>query len=221
MTERDPIQATGHSGCDNYPEYLDQAWGYSYVARDIVSVATLDRHDQFVDAEADELDELERDELDDFLLWGVARGYRSEGRIDGFVDCVDRLLESDDGHAALDYREIHLSAARSLVSAHRFDRARDVLDRYVDRWPDAAMPAQRERCLVEIEAGDGGGEQVRSFLATHDDPEAALELAEDLAAADRPDLARDVVARARERTRQRGDSALMVDVELIERQLEE
>ncbi|MFB6262776.1 MAG: hypothetical protein ABEL76_03975 [Bradymonadaceae bacterium] len=210
-------------GCDDYPYYLDQTWGYSYRARDVVSVAALERHDELVEADPGTLGDVDVGELDDFLTWAVARAARANGALDEFVDRVDGILTSDDDHPALNYREVHLTAARTCLRDGRFDRARDLLDSFEHRWPDRAMPARRESCLLALEADgpEAARERVEAFLEVFTDPEAALELAEDLNEVGSDELAGDALRKARRRAEERGDGALLVDIELLERRLGE
>lgn len=210
------------SRCDNYERYLEDAYGYAYAARDIVSVASLECHDALTESPQKTRREVDG-ELNDFERLGLARGLYQNGDAAGFADQLETILESDDHHPAVTYMELPLLAARLLAGEGDYERAQDFLEDAAERWPDHATAARREKALVTLlDEGREAAVTVYQQLADDnpDDPELRFEFAEDLAEHDQPHMARVWLERAREVAERVDDRAILVDIELLEERLE-
>jgi len=211
------------SRCDNYERYLEDAYGYAYAARDIVSVASLERHDALTEAPEKTRREVD-EELNDFEQLGLARGLYRNGDAVRFAEQLEQILASDDHHPAVTYVELPLLAARLLAGEGHYERAQGFLEDAIERWPDHAIPARREKALVTLlDEGREAAVTVYQRLADDnpDDPELRFEFAEDLAEHDQPHMARTWLERAREVAEEVDDRAILVDIELLEERLED
>lgn len=203
---------------DNYETYLLDEYGYAYGARDIVPLRTLERHDRLVEHPRATLEDLDRDELDDFERFGLARGFAEREEFEAFATCIDRLLASDDEHEGLQYHELPLYAAIVGLRQGEHDRAATWLEAAIDRWSDRARPARllMARVALDREDEERAAEIHESLAEDHpEDPELTFEIAEDLAGAGAEARASEWVERTRERARDTGDRAVEVDLNVL------
>lgn len=209
--------------CDNYERYLRDEYGYAYNARDVVELQELERHDRCRSAPREVFGEQELAELGDFSLLGLARGMCELDEIEPFVEIVERLVASEDSHPAVVYHEIPLLAGLVLAEDGRHETAIALLDRGIERWPDARLPALQQKALVLLDAeGADSATELWERIAEQwpDDAELRFEIAEDLWRAERPRLARRWLNEARSTAERVGDDPLLVDIDVLEERLE-
>lgn len=208
---------------DNYERYLEDEYGYEYGARDILPIRVLESHDRLADDPEAGLADRELDDLGDFERLGLARGFAAAGAFESFADVLDRLLESDAEHEAVRYPELPLLGARIALRHGADERALDWLRRGTERWPDRARPARLLRARITLRRGDHerAAELYESVAEDHAaDPELAFEIAEDLVAEGFTDWASEWAARSRETAQRVGDTAIEVDLDVLEARIE-
>ena len=220
--DEDVSSSAPESRCDNYTSYLDETYGYTYGARDIVSLEALEHHDALLAGSEAGLDGRDPDELDDFLRLGMARGWRRQEQIDRCVQVLEVVLNSDDNHPAVDYREVYLLASRTLADKGRYERALSVLERAID-WAERDARAFRQLkglVLHRMGAEDQAGNVLDALSRDRpDDVDMHYEIAEDFAIVGDDEAARRWIDRTRDVADRHGDRAIEVDLDLLEARL--
>lgn len=211
--------------CDDYEEYLAETRGYSYDARDIVTIETLRRHDALRTDPAEALDDrdLELDDLDDFERLGAARGWLRRDEPTKFWEAIQPVLEEPEDNRAVSYADAHLWVAGVLADAGKYEAARRLVGEFADQWPDDPRGRQMEaRFLVETDGPEAARKAYEQLVDEFgEEVELLYEIAEDLEAVGATELAREWLERTRERAEELGDRAILVDLELLEQELED
>lgn len=210
------------SRCDNYDEYLEDTLGYAYGVRDIVPVGTLRSHDRLREDPETHLGDRSLQDLSDLEKLGLARGLKRNNDLDGFASVIEDLIHSDGADPGVDYPEIPLLGALVMHRSEHFRHARAWLDQAIEKWPDRSRSAKllKGRVLLNAQGGDAATEHYEALVSAHpDDPELSFEIAEDLAAEGKPELATRWLGRARQTAEDVGDRAILVDIEVLESRL--
>ncbi len=205
---------------DNYPEYLDQAFGYAYEVADVMTQAEIARHEGIVHASADELDALDPSALDDFDRWALARAWRRLGEVERYLDTARLLLASEAEHPVIIYSEISRGVALDLADAGRLDEALEQLRVHLQRW-DSDIQARELKGIIEFVATGDDATALEELVAEFpDDAELRLDIAEDLWRFGGIEAARTWVHNARSAAVASDDRAALVDIELLETRIE-
>lgn len=200
---------------DNYPEYLEQSYGYAYEVADVLSQAEIARHEKLTHATAAELDGVDLDGLSDLDRWTVARARRRLGQFDRYLEICSKLLDSDQEHPVVVYSEISRWVALDLADAGRLGAARQRLKAHLQRW-EGDVQARELIGIIEFIDADGDDGYLKELAAEFPgDAELRFEIAEDLWRFGRVEAANDWVNQARRAAEASGDRAALVDIELL------
>ncbi|MGM0558008.1 MAG: tetratricopeptide repeat protein [Myxococcota bacterium] len=202
---------------DDYPEYPEDEYGYTYDAWDLLNLGETDRHDRLLEAPLDELEALDLETIDDLQRLAVARGFRRQGERQQFIRTCRQILKTDARHPALVYPEVSVFAAREMA---REDPARALawLEEFEDQ-ADELMEGRILAAVLESKLKDSRS-KLEALVDEHrDEPEMYYEVADEYLRQQLPDLARQWLGDAREKARSVGDRALLVDIELLEAKL--
>ncbi|MFP4598920.1 MAG: tetratricopeptide repeat protein [Persicimonas sp.] len=202
---------------DNYPEYVEQVYGYAYEVDDVMSQQALARHDELLRATPDQLEQVDVGSLDDFQLWAVARAWRRQGDFDRFVEFSERLLSSDNQHPVVIYSEISRGLARELAGVGRLQDARERLETHLQEWEGDVQARQLAGVIDVLEDDEQDNDEQLRRLAREfpSDAELRFEIAEDLWRFGSHQPAEKWLDEAREVARETGDHATLVDIELL------
>ena len=174
---------------DNYLDYPEDEYGYTYDVWDVVAVADADRHFEIRDFSEDELGALDYEELDHFQLWAAARAHLANGNQEDFVDLAGQLLgDTDERHPVLVYHEVAVHAARVLAETDP-----DAALEWLGRWDEARDELMEARILEavlasKLEDAEAAFETVLDEFP--DEPELLYEIAAEWERQGHPDQAR-------------------------------
>lgn len=208
--------------CDNYEDYLSDEQGYAWDARDVVSVDTLERHDDILALTGEELQELVPADYDDFIRWAIARRWHQLDRLEPAIEVARTVVDGETDHRAIHYSEARLAVARLLEEAGRLDEAVEMTTTLAEE-DDTYRPYGRLlHAMIRLRSGKGAGgdraeEILDSLYETHsDDAELQYEIAEDLARSGFGEMAETWIERTSETAERTGNRAVQVDLELLE-----
>ena len=201
---------------DNYPEYPEDEYGYTYDAWDLLSLSEVDRHDELEQAPLEVLDALD-DELDDLERLAVARAFRRHGRDDDFIRLCRAILGSDERHPAVVYPEIAVFGARELAREDQ-PRARAWLDEFAEEI-DELMEGRILQAVLEDLLTDSSDLLDTLVEEYEDEPELYYEIAEEFLRQQAGEPAREWLQHARKKAEAVGDRTTLIDIELLEAQL--
>jgi tetratricopeptide (TPR) repeat protein len=204
---------------DNYPEYPEDEYGYTYDAWDLLTLEETDRHDELITSSPEVLESLDTDELDDLERLAVARASRRIGETDRFITTCREMLESESRHPAIVYPEIAIFAGRELASDDK-PRALAWLDEFYERAQEL-MEGRILRAVLQTLVSDES-ELMDSIIEEYgDEAEMYYEVAEEFDRQGDTDAARSWLEQAREKANATGDRATLIDVDLLARELPE
>lgn len=211
---------------DGYPEYVDDELGYNYHAWEVISASESKAHQQIKRADYSELDALADafHPLSDLLRWAMARRHLRQGERPRYFEAVRHLIEGDKEHPALHYPEIMVDMARRLAEDGNLDESRQWLTRLESTWPEFqdAIPLVGAQLLIFAGRFEQGHQAFENALEPHgDDVDLRIETARDFQRMDAIDFARKWLRRARALAEELGDTASLVDIDLMERSLAE
>jgi hypothetical protein len=227
MNEKNPTPPAASSIEDNYPEYIDDEFGYAYEIADRMTQREIARHDELLHADAAALDALDKNELEknelgelnDLELWATARARRRLGDEARYFAICEALLASDDEHPLIIYPEISRRVAFQRALAGDLDPARARLAAHLERWPDD-LQAEQLAAVLDFLASSDDDAMRRLVERFPRDAEIRFEIAEDLWRLARPDAAFAWLDEAR-RVATLHDRATLVDVELLAARMSE
>jgi hypothetical protein len=123
----------------------------------------LQRHDEIVEMTREEVSALDVSTLNDLHLWAVAQVLAFDDETDEETELPPldaaaeaifiRLIDSRNGHPALDYGAIGISLVEEYMSQRRFDKAREVLPRVARHTPDDSHIEERFEAMFLIMEG--------------------------------------------------------------------
>lgn len=203
---------------DNYQEYPEDEYGYTYDAWDLLGLSEVDRHDDLIAASLDELQARDLDALDDLEKLAVARGFLGHDEVEPFVEACRSILESDVRHPGIVYPEVAVYAARILA---RFDRPRALawLQDF-DEQAEELMETRILRGVLEVFVNDSTEALDEIVEEYTDEPELYYEVAEEYLRQEDLGRAREWLDQAREKARSVGDRATQIDIDLLSSKLD-
>ncbi len=208
---------------DGYPEYVDEELGYNYHAWEVISAAESRRHEQIRRMEADQLKGLQQklSPLSDLERWAFARRFLHQDDMEAYFDFVQRIVEGALDHPALHYPEIFVDVARRRAALDELDRAGEWVDRIEQTWPEFsdAIPLLRAQLLLYAEKTEDAEEAYDKAIKPHKDVDLLIETAEDFHRLGSDETALHWLTRARGLAEETGDTASIVDIELLQRKL--
>lgn len=209
---------------DDYPDYVDDELGYRYHASEVISAAESRRLQRIRILDSDRVTDLEDqlDEYTDLERWALARRHLRDDRRHNYLQHVQAIVDGPLDHPALDYPEIFVDLARQRARNGDLEAARQLVDRMQTHWPqlDEALPllhAQTRLWAGDVDEADRAFDE--ALEPFEDDVDLRIETAEDFLEAGALDYARQWIDRARRVAESIGDSASIVDIELLERRL--
>ncbi len=215
---------------DGYPEYVDDELGYHYHAWEVISASESTRHERIRLAQAQELEELAEHfaPLSDLERWALGRHYLRNGQVDRYFKFVEPILQGERTHRALHYPEIFADFARRHAEGGDMDAADATVGRIEQVWPELApaIPLLRAKLLLRAgrfdEAHQAYEKEIEAEDLSDDEaPEIYFEAAFDFFECGATEIARHWLDRSRQAAEESGDTATMVDIELLEAELTE
>lgn len=204
---------------DDYDEYVDDEYGYQYHAWEVISASESARHDAIRLASKEELPHFEEDPaaLTDLERWALARRRLHLGDQDRYLELVEPILTGPVDHPSLLYPEIFADAARQYARLNDLPRARGLVEEIGEKWPPfkEALPLLQAQLLLFAGDPAAADQKYEELIAPSPDVDLILEIAEDFAAQGQKDFAVNWLQRAEEEARSSGDTASLVDVELL------
>lgn len=213
---------------DNYPDYLDDEFGYGYRFFDQLTQSELARHDKILHADAAQLEALgaavkEQLKPDPLELFALTRAWWRLGEGEQFRQACGALLKAEATHPGIAYAELSRRLAWEYARAEDLAAAYTHLDAHLARYPED-LSARRLVAIFKQIADPAPSALIdhsplAKFLAEFpQDAELRLEIAEDLYQLDHPEDALFWLKDAH-KVAQAYDPTTLVDVLLVGRRL--
>lgn len=210
---------------DEYKEYVDDEYGYQYHAWEVISASESTRHEEIRLGDDEFLDACEErlDTLSDLELWALGRRRLKQDQRRAYFACIERILDGNLAHRALAYPEIFADAARRKAEEGDYGRADELIDAIAKNWPilEKALPFLRAQVLLVSKKIDEADRAYEAAMEndTEDGNDSRvdllIEIAEDFLRFDAPEVGLRWVERARQAAIDSGDTASLVDIELM------
>ncbi len=192
----------------------DEELGYTDHDWSLLSEAECDSHDRIIAASADDLADIDEEALTDLERWALAQVLADSDDDEGFERVCRRIIESGNGHPAVDYAEICLELIQDCVLTGRFGEAEALLSDLGRFDNDPGMHDQL-RIVIDVAGGrrdEGLSRLQRVVDANGDDPALYAGLAENLLAVGCADTAVELLEKAAELADMDNDKMLRVEI---------
>lgn len=194
---------------DDYPEYVDETWGYAWAAWDTLSAHVIARHDDIV-AESIEDDPAGLTNLE---RWALVRNQKRRG--ESFLDTLRLILSNHEDQAGLNMPEIFEFAVRALASHELFDEAEHAETTLEEHWPEYEGSALA-RVTRKVLEGEDANQVVSDLLESWaDDVDRLIELANELRYLGKLDAVRTTLAAAQRVAEKADDRPSLLDIQLF------
>ena len=206
---------------DDYADYVDDEFGYTYHAWEVISASESARHERIRRATMAGLKDLAESmsPLSDLDRWVLARRHLlDEGDEQTYFELLQPLLDGDFDHPALHYPEILLDVARRHAEQEQLDRARQLVDDLARRWPqfDDIIPLLQANLLLYGRRFDEAHRAYEEALSDEEDViDLYIEAAEDFLRFGALELAHEWLNSAEETAHDEQDHTSLVDIKLL------
>jgi fructose-specific component phosphotransferase system IIB-like protein len=175
----------------------------------------IDRHDEVLDFEPDELRALDLEKESDLVKWAAAQAWADLDDDAAFHETALSIIRSGNNHVAVDYAEICVELLNDAIIEGDWDQASVLLDDIERLVPDDISVRARYEATIMVMRGnrDEGLAMMQDIIDNAgDDAGLVLAVGEDLIACEELERAKEVLAGAEELARAENDHELLEDI---------
>jgi hypothetical protein len=204
--------------------HSEEVEGYDHMAEELgyrecdwsrLSEDEINRHDEVLDFEPEQLRELDLESESDLIKWAAAQAWADLDDDAAFLETALMLVRSGNNHAAIDYAEICVELLNDAIIEGDWDHAAELLDDIERLVPDDISVRARYEATIKVMRGEReeGLAMMQEILDNAgDDAGLVLAVGEDLIACEELERAKEVLDGAEELARAENDHELLEDI---------
>ncbi len=199
---------------DDYPEYVDETWGYAWDVWDTTHARNISRHRKILAEGSDD----DPAGLSNFDRWALVRHQQESG--EPFLDSLRLMLTSPQDHGGLNLPEIFEFAIRALAHHGLFDEAEHAEQKLEELWPEypgLSLASMTRKALEGRDREELAHEAIESWS---EDVDQLIDFAKEWRYLGESEMARKTLSAARSIAQTNDDRPSLLDIELMLSELE-